>query len=838
MSHLQTYGRRLLDAGYDIVPLQPGQKHPNLKNWTKLDPREEIDNWLDGPMRDWGVGIRTRHNPAIDIDCDDPDIVRAVYAEIARIAGPCRTYRIGRAPRILLIFRTDEPFSKLRSAKYEHTLLSTTHQVEILADGQQFAAYHVHPGTGKDYAWPVVGPADAVSDALPVLSLAQAQQVIEAFERLAQDKVRAGEWNPVSGSTALATTGNTEEWLLAHTSAKARSVEEIREALEVLSSADYDRWLQVGMILHHQFSGEYEGYELWDEWSKANGGEYAGPADTLYRWNGFKSDTKSATVTIGSLFHWATEARHAQAGNALAEIEKLIASCNDFTDLLGGNTARACRDWLDLYPLFRDRVVDLVKRRAKLLCGSPVSVETVRRALKSSKKPVERDEATEMYPWAEPYVYLADEDKFFNLDARVSWSRAAFDAAYDRLLSDDPDDTVSAARTALREAKIPHVQGARYLPGAEPLFQLGRHRYANTYDPDDGAVVPDELSAADLRARALFAQHVKLLIPNEQDRRVFIDYLTYVVQNPGKKVNYAILMQGQEGDGKSFFAEMMGLILGPSNVHIIGGAQLEEQWTSWAEGSQICFMEEVKLHGVSGHSILNRFKPYVTNKTVVIRRMRTDPYSTPNVTSYVLFTNFQDALPLDRMDSRYYVIFSRWNSREELLEWLDNNEGYFDNLYGAVQAAPGSLKKWFLEREISPDFKPDARAPDSVSKKAMAQLARDEQAIHIDDILDTLGKGEYGKNTELLSSTWLMWNWGFDGSQIQRPAARKLNSLMLRDGWKQVRFVTESGAETERISVNHRNHRFWTKDYRACIRAQISDQISLRLSGTYGETLE
>lgn len=830
MSYLQDYGRRLIANGYDIIPLKPGSKHPTLTNWTNRNAEEEIDSWIAGPMRNWGIGVRSKCNPAIDIDCEDAEVVRSIVRAITSITGRVRAYRIGRAPRVLLIFRTDEPFKKLASSKYEDTLLGTENRIEILGEGQQFAAFHIHPGTGKAYTWPGQSPASCDSASLTSISLDQASQIIEAFEAIASEQVRLGRWARVSESTALASPVTTENWLVSHRAPDATDAAKIRSALEILNADDYDRWLQVGMILHHQYNGDEDGCEAWLEWSRKSE-KFAGESDCRYRWERFTSETRASTVTIGTLFHWAEEARGEQASDAMAEVERIIASCDDFHSLLAGHCARAVRQWLDLFPLYRDRVVDLVKRRGRVLSGSPVSIETVRKALKSDRK-AKPDESTALYPWAEPYAWLADEDKFFNLQTRIAWTRQSFDAAYNRLVLDG-EKAVSAARIALEEAKIPHLEGARYMPGADPIFNLNGLNYANRYNPDDGAVLPECLSEADQNARKMFAKHVSTLIPREADRRVFIDYLTYVVQNPGKKVNFAILLQGQEGDGKSFFAEMMGLILGPSNCRVTNGQSIEEKYTDWAEGSQLCFVEEIKLHGVSGYETLNKFKEYVTNKTVVVRKMHRAPYSTPNVTSYVLLTNYRDALPLSVTDTRYYVIFSRWQTPQELEAWQQENPGFFDDLYDSMRAAPGALRKWFLERDISPDFHADHRAPKSVGKEEMARLSKDDVAVHIQDIVENCGKGEFGKNEELLSSTWLMWNWNFDGSGLSRPAGRRLNTVLMREGWNQVKIRTNESAETDRISVGNRNHRFWTKQRGGLKLDNSGGQVSDLLITTY-----
>lgn len=826
MSYLQDYGRRLIANGYNITPIKPGTKHPSLTNWTNRNAEEEIDSWLAGPMRDWGVGILTRHNPAIDIDCEDAEVVRNIVRAITAITGRVRAYRIGRAPRVLLIFRTDEPFKKLASSKYEDTLLGTENRIEILGEGQQFAAFHTHPGTGKAYQWPCISPAACASESLTSISLVQAQQIIEAFEAIASKQVRLGRWRVVSESTALANPVTTENWLVSHRTPDATDDAKIHSALEILGADDYDRWLQVGMILHHQYNGDDDGYEAWLEWSRKSE-KFAGESDCRYRWERFTSETRASTVTVGTLFHWAEEARGEQASDAMAEVERIIASCDDFHSLLAGHCARAVRQWLDLFPLYRDRVVDLVKRRGRVLSGSPVSIETVRKALKTDRK-AKPDESTALYPWAEPYVYVSDDDKFFHREKRIGYTKSAFEAEFGRFLDEDE----SAAFVALRKAKIPCVEGARYLPGQDSMFTMEGLTYVNRYDPTAGAILPERLSETDKNARSMFAKHVSTLIPREADRRVFIDYLTYVIQNPGKKVNFAILLQGQESDGKSFFAEMMAKILGPSNVNFINGAALEEKYSPWAEGSQICFIEEIKLHGVSGHEILNRFKPYITNETISIRRMQKDIYQAPNVTSYVLFTNYRDALPLSLHDTRYYVIFSRWETPEQLAAWKAANPRFFHELFSSMKENAGSLRKWFLERDISPDFNPEERAPQSSSKAEMARLSRDDVAVHIQDIVENKG-GEFGKNEELMSSTWLLWNWNFDGSGLSRPGGRRLATVLMREGWSQVKLRTSDKTETDRISVGNRSHRFWTKLSGGLLLDNSEGEVSGKLITTY-----
>ena len=67
--------------------------------------------------------------------------------------------RIGRAPKILLAFRTDEPFDKVQTPEF-HMLDGTVARIEVLATGQQFVAFGIHPDTKAPYHWPECSPLD------------------------------------------------------------------------------------------------------------------------------------------------------------------------------------------------------------------------------------------------------------------------------------------------------------------------------------------------------------------------------------------------------------------------------------------------------------------------------------------------------------------------------------------------------------------------------------------------------------------------------------------------------------------------------------------------------
>jgi hypothetical protein len=290
------YGIDLFKKGYDIIPITEGMKSPNITGWTKMDIVEaDIDRWMTHEDRK-GIGIRTKFFPAIDIDVTDEKIVMQVVKWCLEKFG-ATPVRVGRAPRCLLAFRTEEPFKKLRSAKYED-FLGATHQVEVLGQGQQYVAFATHPDTQKPYAWKGKSPIDVSPQDLPILTHEDAEAVIEYFESIAlpdwkkEEKAEREFDNPVDVLDSIKPPVDYD-------------LDKIKACLQHIDAYDYEVWVKVGMALYHQFDGALEGYYLWDAWSQK--AENYNEEATEIRWPGFKHELEENPLTFRYVIHLAKE---------------------------------------------------------------------------------------------------------------------------------------------------------------------------------------------------------------------------------------------------------------------------------------------------------------------------------------------------------------------------------------------------------------------------------------------------------------------------------------------------------------------------------------------------
>jgi RecA/RadA recombinase len=96
---------------------------------------------------------------------------------------------------------------------------------------------------------------------------------------------------------------STGDALMDYRPAVGVSLDETRALLAQLNpDMSRDKWLQVGMAVHHETSGSLEGFTVWDEWSR--GGAKYGLGQPIERvWESFKRDGTSggAVVTMATV---------------------------------------------------------------------------------------------------------------------------------------------------------------------------------------------------------------------------------------------------------------------------------------------------------------------------------------------------------------------------------------------------------------------------------------------------------------------------------------------------------------------------------------------------------
>lgn len=790
---LKLYGDKLIDQGYTVVPIQQGKKAPGFDGWQKSKPsKATVAEWLKSGFKNAGVGILTKFTCAIDIDCLDEDAAQHFETRALELLGTA-PIRFGMAPKRLLLYRTVEPFRKLLSGVYEDEW-SQRQQIEVLADGQQFVAFHIHPVTGKPYYWADDrSPLTVRATDLTEITQAQIETLLEEFEAYAKEQKWTAKRAADSANGRNGKIDKNNPWI-EDSHPIDISTDELRTRLLLIDvdGPGYHQWLRVGMALYHQFNGDQDGFDLWNEWSETSA-QY--DLDELERkWDGFAIEGKQrAPLTARYIIRLAKEAISRTAIELSITLRDAFINAKDLTEW---ERARELAQKAEIDGLARSALAVVAKDRRDGITGTRTSLSEIKRAIAYTGSKNDK-----MPKWCEAWVYDISEDKFYHTERKIAASKQGFDAMYDRysltrkdILDGKTNPTQSASDLALVLHRIPTVDGQRYMPGRDAIFHEPNGKFVNTYPEHEIPEKPDRLTPRDKKNVERVQKHIAHLLASEEEQRMLLDWLAWVVQNPGRHVNYAVLLQGVEGDGKTFFAEMLRVVMGISNVTMANAnTVIKSDFSDWAYGQCVCCVEEVRLansRGIDKWEAINKIKPFIANAVVEIHPKGKKSFNVVNTTSYFMTSNFRDALPLDDNSRRYLILFSQWQHREDIRRFKVENPSYYVRLYATLTESPGALRQWLLDHEPAEGFDPMGDAPETRARKVMIRKSKPELIQILDDLIEEDSwQGicrDFVDASELHEAAVAMG--------VEWPGPKTLTAIMERDGYESLGKIKIDGS--------------------------------------------
>lgn len=817
------YGHQVLDNGYEVVPITPGTKFPNFNTWRSLEriTHKRVNTWQSNGHAKDGLGIRAKHTPMLDIDCQWKPVLKKVVRFAENLIG-FAPRRIGAAPKVGLIFRSAAPFKKVQSKAFTDPDGNKA-LVEFLGDGQQWVALHIHPDTKKPYKWPDAGynVVDTPREDLPSVTAEQALAVINYFEKLC---LRLGwsRWKSKAKSTALTTVTARDPDDITGSVALGISIDEVRDWIERLpndDSVEYEdnfnlnpeapNYRNVIFAIWHETEGSDEGKEIALEWSERSEKheEEVGRFEKL--WNSADPEDHDSPVTfryvIGCILTIERNERREQRDGFIDSMR----ACTDADDL--ESITNAIRK-VAFSEMERERLAQELKTAFRRITSFTLSIE------KARKQIIHTPLADELPPWIKPWVYLQHTMRFYNRDSGLELDYKAFDASFSRYLGG-----ASAIDFALKTAQIKPFWMQMYKPGDDEEFWFEGHPCINSYSDRLAPVMPDKYSKADLIAIETVEAHFRHVLPNKRERAIFLSFLAYIVKTQ-QRPNWATVLQGVDGDGKSFFGALMGAILGSKNVRMLDAQQLEDRYTGWAVGQLFCFIEELRLQGHSRYDILNKIKPYITNEAINVHPKNINPYTALNTTAYMATTNFRDALPVNDNDRRWFVLYSKWQTGDQLRGFLTENPDYF-NILWATLARAGALRKWLNEYEPHEEFEPKGRAPMTRAKADMVSLSKSDAQTALEEII---AENTHPRLSSDLIVTGALTAFLYDNVE-ESVSTRSMSSLLSSLGYVKLPHKVYLGSEAntkESVWVRDRK-RFETKDA-AGQRQKVSSFLRVR----------
>jgi hypothetical protein len=297
------------DNGFLVVPTHPNKKKPvaGLEEWENYKFR----NGDQTQYKDCGTGIICGEVVGVDIDIRERDLAERIEALAEKMLGAAPR-RIGAAPKVLRVYRTDKPFEKINECTWVLPGEDPTaegyrgHKVEVLATGQQFVAFGIHPGTGKPYLWNGAGsPLSVPATELTAITEAQAREFVKAADAILG---KVGTPKPSKGSLDF---GADPPPPKLKSQLVASNFNKLLSALKSIpNDTNYDEWVKVGLAYHrgcgkHAKSAEAE--KGWMEWCATWPDD--DPRKSQKKWTEFfRAKDRPSSVGAATIFALAKQA--------------------------------------------------------------------------------------------------------------------------------------------------------------------------------------------------------------------------------------------------------------------------------------------------------------------------------------------------------------------------------------------------------------------------------------------------------------------------------------------------------------------------------------------------
>lgn len=611
-----------LENGYS--PLPNHDKRCFVKGWNTLNATvEDIESW-ERKLVYQATGLRVENGLcAIDIDIDDRELVERVWNRAVGQFPQLREalIRYGKGDKELWLCQTDEPFSVIFSTSHvrpgedpEHDDVPS-HRLEAFGGGhpRQIGSSGAHTmkkngeGFEVEYMWEGdESPAEVRLDVLPVLPKA----AVLAIAQIASEEMDGAGWPRVLRSrTGESDTSVTYDLL---PEMRFDCLDGVTRSLDQL--ADY-----VSVDKNPRCSASWMGDPQFVNRTRCLiGVDYDG------------------LVSVLETANWA---RHLPAD----QIDRERSLGDKMSDLRQKMEEKGIDFDYDSYhdapASFQDKVFELLDEWA--WCGSR-SYQCL---------PVYRPEEFGM-PLANLKLTLMQH-------------------AYEREGPRGGVQKISPVDAWVQHSQRQDVDGYRFMPNRGPgIFQAYGEdaRAINSYRP----VVHERVENDEERRgyERLWEDFMEHLLPNDDEREWFLDWLAHKKQNlttPGVGV---IMYAGVFGVGRGSLFEIIGSVFGDRYVNSISADMLmgngsQSQYTDWMANALFITTDEVLPDGEEGTSMAwRRKKAYEKLKERIdpkprradIVRKGLPNYNDWVYASFLMATNHDNAIPIPKGDRRLVVL--------------------------------------------------------------------------------------------------------------------------------------------------------------------------------------
>ena len=204
-----------------------------------------------------------------------------------------------------------------------------------------------------------------------------------------------------------------------------------------------------------------------------------------------------------------------------------------------------------------------------------------------------------------------------------------------------------------------------------------------------------------------------------------LNWIAFTVQKPHLRIPSVPLIVSKYGVGKGWFCKLMTTLLGEKNVNPVDMSKFSgfSQFNGFMVNCKLVVLHEVK----GPRSAVEALKSLITEESIDVNIKYGANKKCFIYANMLMFSNHDDALPLDEGDRRFWVIRHMHDPK---------SPDYYTRLFNWLTTANmNHIFRYFLDRDIS-QWEYAAPAPMTQAKKAMIQGARHEDEQHIAEAIE------------------------------------------------------------------------------------------------------
>lgn len=329
----------------------------------------------------------------------------------------------------------------------------------------------------------------------------------------------------------------------------------------------------------------------------------------------------------------------------------------------------------------------------------------------------------EQQQWFKGCIFVVNVGEMLAPDGRFL-NKTQFDVAFGgkKFIIDAVGKMVNEAWQAATRSTlwtVPKVDHTRFVPdmphGEIITDELGR-KGVNTYKPAKITRQPGDVGP--------FLRHIEALLPDPNDRKVLLDYLAHNARYPGYKIAWAPVIQSAEGAGKGVIKRIMRHVMGKPYFYTPKASELAQsgaKFNAWLRHRLFILVDEIKVD--EKRELIEVLKPLISEEDTEIQGKGVDQDLEDNFSNWLFFSNWRDAIPINKNARRFAIMFSPLQTVDDLIA-RGMGDDYFTALYDWLDdGGAGMVADYLLTYPIARGGIPK-RAPATTSTDAAISLSR------------------------------------------------------------------------------------------------------------------